>query len=159
MKRCVKYRPYYVFRNLCYWPFLNSILQYSLQIVANNVDVFSKGYKILYNIYWVGFICNNGKLQRIASFAKRRFCAEIFLIFSSFSKKYLSLSFPFCRLFSCIYVAFCDCKFLSFCQFLRGGRIINGGRILFQKVPWSSMLSPVFHKTFLRISCAKCLIG
>ena len=84
-----------MFRNLCYWLFLNSILQYSLQIVANNVDVFSKGYKILYNIYWVGFICNNGKLQRIASFAKRRFFAEIFLIFSSFSKKYLSLSFSF----------------------------------------------------------------
>ena len=85
-----------MFRNLCYWLFLNSILQYSLQIVAKIVDVFWKGYKILYNIYWVGFICNNGKLQRIACFLQKMgLCAEIFLIFSSFSKKYLSLSFSF----------------------------------------------------------------
>ena len=74
--------------------FLNSVLQYSL--LKQIMLMFStKGYKILYNIYWVGFICNNGKLQRIACFAKKRFCAEIFLIFSSFSKKYLSLSFSF----------------------------------------------------------------
>ena len=137
----------------------NSILQCSL--LKQIMLMFStKGYKILYNIYWVGFICNNGKLQRIACFLQKGdFALKSFSFFLLSPKKYLSLSFPFCRLFSCIYVAFCDCKFLSFCQFLRGGRIINGGRILFQKVPWSSMLSPVFHKTFLRISCVKCLIG
>ena len=110
-----------MFRNLCYWLFLNSILQYSLQIVANNVDVFSKGYKILYNIYWVGFICNNGKLQRIACFAKRRFCAEIFLIFSSFSKKYLSLSFSFVVYFLAFTLPSVTVSFFHFASFYEGG--------------------------------------
>ena len=137
MKNVVKYWKYFlsysntletyrvlhtiVFRNLCYWLFLNSILQYSL--LKQIMLMFStKGYKILYNIYWVGFICNNGKLQRIACFLQKEDFALKSLSFFLLSPKNIYL---FLFLFVVCFLAFTlpsvTVSFFHFASFYEGG--------------------------------------